>query len=87
MVNFISISRIIDIVPTPQKADQVIGVDLGRREIAVTSLAQSWSGENITKVRDRFSRVRASVQKKGTSMSKKAFETAIWKREAISNLG
>ncbi|MGB3405042.1 MAG: transposase [Microcoleaceae cyanobacterium] len=79
--------QIKDEAPPPQKAEQVIGVDLGRRDIAVTSMGQSWSGENITKVRDRFSRVRASyelrrdgnrhrrvrasAQKKGTKGSKR----------------
>ncbi|MGB3533318.1 MAG: transposase [Microcoleaceae cyanobacterium] len=60
--------------PPPQKAEQVIGVDLGRRDIAVTSIGESWSGENITKVRDRFSRVRASAQKKGTKGSKRLLQ-------------
>ncbi|MEB3280202.1 MAG: transposase [Lyngbya sp.] len=57
--------------PTPKSTDNVIGVDLGRRDIAVTSKVESWSGENITKVRDRFTRVRASVQKKGTKGAKR----------------
>ncbi len=33
-----------EIAPTPQSSEDVIGVDLGRRDIAVTSLGQSWSG-------------------------------------------
>ncbi len=57
--------------PQPRKSDTVIGVDLGRRDIAVTSLGQSWSGQNITQVRDRFSKVRASIQKKGTKGAKR----------------
>jgi putative transposase len=57
--------------PTPLKSDDVIGVDLGRRDIAVTSDGQSWSGQSITQVRDRFSKVRASVQKKGTKGAKR----------------
>ncbi|MGB3405565.1 MAG: transposase [Microcoleaceae cyanobacterium] len=63
--------QIKDQAPSPQKSFDVIGVDLGRRDIAVTSEGQSWSGENITKVRDRFSRVRASTQKKGTKGAKR----------------
>ncbi|ERT08727.1 putative transposase family protein [Lyngbya aestuarii BL J] len=63
--------QIKDTTPTPKKTDNIIGVDLGRRDIAVTSLGESWSGENITKVRDRFTRVRASVQKKGTKGAKR----------------
>jgi len=39
-------------------------VDLGRRDIAVTSDGDSWSGQDIEQVRDRFSRVRASPKRK-----------------------
>ena len=60
-----------DEAPQPQHSEDIIGVDLGRTDIAVTSLGQSWSGENINSVRDRFSRVRASVQRKGTKGAKR----------------
>ena len=50
--------------PNPQKSQDVIGVDLGRRDVAVTSEGESFSGQQITKIRDRYSRVRASLQKK-----------------------
>jgi IS605 OrfB family transposase len=63
--------QIKETAPTPQESEDVIGVDLGRRDIAVTSESQNWSGENITKVRDRFSKVRASTQKKGTKGAKR----------------
>ena len=63
--------QIKDQVPDPQKSDDVIGVDLGRSDIAVTSEGESWSGQRITQVRDRFSRVRASVQRKGTKGAKR----------------
>jgi IS605 OrfB family transposase len=63
--------QIKDQTPSPKNADNAIGVDLGRRDIAVTSEGFNWSGENITKVRDRFSRVRASVQRKGTKGAKR----------------
>ncbi len=55
-----------DDIPEPSESDSVIGVDLGRRDIAVTSDGDSWSGEDIQQVRDKFSRVRASLQKKAT---------------------
>ena len=48
--------------PKPIKTDQVIGVDLGRRDIAVTSTNQSGSGHEIQDKRDKFNRVRASLQ-------------------------
>ena len=44
----------------------MIGVDFGRRDIAVTSTGQSWSGKDINNTRDKYSRVRASVQKKAS---------------------
>ena len=44
----------------------VIGVDFGTRDIAVTSTGRSWSGKEIQKTRDKFSRVRASFQKKAS---------------------
>ena len=50
--------------PKPIKTDNVIGVDFGRRDIAVTSTNKSWSGKEIQEKRDKFNRVRASLQKK-----------------------
>ena len=52
--------------PNPQKSQGVIGVDLGRRDVAVTSEGESFSGEQITQIRDKYSRVRASLQKKAS---------------------
>src|SRR5919199_4928051 len=50
--------------PNPQKSQDVIGVDLGRRDVAVTSDGESFSGQQITDIRDQYCRVRASLQKK-----------------------
>ena len=50
--------------PKTKKTNNVIGVDFGRRDIAVTSTGKSWSGKEIQKTRDKYSRVRASLQKK-----------------------
>jgi IS605 OrfB family transposase len=63
--------QIKDQTPSPRSTDKCLGVDLGRRDLAVTSDGVNWNGENITKVRDRFSKVRASVQKKGTKGAKR----------------
>jgi len=52
--------------PKTIKATNVIGVDLGRRDFAVTSTGKSWSGKEIQKTRDKYSRVRASLQKKAS---------------------
>ncbi|MBD2580452.1 RNA-guided endonuclease TnpB family protein [Oscillatoria sp. FACHB-1406] len=53
------------------KTPKVIGVDLGRREIATTSTGKTWSGQQIQAVRDRYSRVRANVQSKRTRSSRR----------------
>ncbi|RUR74920.1 transposase [Chlorogloeopsis fritschii PCC 6912] len=53
------------------KTPKVIGVDLGRRDIATTSTGQSWSGKQIQSVRDHYSKVRANVQSKRTRNSRR----------------
>lgn len=58
--------QIKDEAPTPIKSEKVIGVDFGRRDIAVTSTGDKWDGKQITKLRDKYSRVRTSLQKKST---------------------
>jgi IS605 OrfB family transposase len=60
----------IDTPPTG-KTPKVIGVDLGRRDIATTSTANSWSGEKIQATRDRYSKVRANVQRKRSRNSRR----------------
>ncbi|MDJ0719686.1 MAG: hypothetical protein QNJ54_36590 [Prochloraceae cyanobacterium] len=52
--------------PQSTITSDVIGVDFGRRDIAVTSTGKSWSGKEIQKTRDKYSRVRASLQKKAS---------------------
>jgi transposase len=46
--------------PEKQKTDDVLGVDLGRTDIACTSAGEKFSGKQVTQARDRYSRVRAS---------------------------
>ncbi|MBD2313977.1 IS200/IS605 family element transposase accessory protein TnpB [Desertifilum sp. FACHB-1129] len=58
--------QLTDEAPEPIKADRVIGVDFGRREIAKTSTGMGWDGKQLNQVRERFSRVRASLQKKAS---------------------
>jgi putative transposase len=52
--------------PEPQKTDKVLGIDLGRADITVTSEGEKFSGKQITQVRDKHARIRASVQKKAS---------------------
>lgn len=52
--------------PKPIDASKVIGVDFGRTDIAVTSDNQKWSGKQITQVRDKYSKIRACLQRKAS---------------------
>lgn len=62
----------VDIPTNPTgKTPRVIGVDLGRRDIATTSTSKSWSGEKIQATRDRYSKVRANIQSKRTRSSRR----------------
>ncbi|NJM27518.1 MAG: IS200/IS605 family element transposase accessory protein TnpB, partial [Pseudanabaena sp. RU_4_16] len=60
-------------IPTqpPGKTPKVIGVDLGRKDIATTSTEKSWSGEQIQATRDRYAKVRSNVQSKRTRSSRR----------------
>jgi IS605 OrfB family transposase len=53
------------------KTPKIIGVDLGRRDIATTSTGKSWSGKQIQAIRDRYTAVRANVQSKRTRSSRR----------------
>jgi len=53
-------------VPEPTEANTVIGVDLGRTDIVVTSTGEHFAGEDVNCVRDKFARVRASLQRKAS---------------------
>jgi IS605 OrfB family transposase len=46
------------------KTDRVLGVDLGRTDIATTSEGKSWSGKQITDKRNHYAKLRAAIQKK-----------------------
>ena len=69
-------------IPKPLSSSNVIGVDLGRRDIAVTSTGQSWSGKEIQDKRDKFNRVRSSLQaiaSQGTRSTRRRCRQ-IWQR-------
>jgi putative transposase len=52
--------------PQIQESQLVLGVDWGRTDIAVTSSGEKFSSKQVTKVRDKYSRVRASLQHKAS---------------------
>ena len=58
----------------PPETDKVLGCDLGRTNICVTSESDIYSGKGITKVRDHYSNLRAKLQQKaakGTRSSRR----------------
>ncbi|MFQ3613218.1 MAG: transposase [Cyanobacteriota bacterium] len=60
--------------PKSQGGDKVLGVDLGRTDIAHTTEGQHWNGQDITQVRDHFASLRAKLQhkaSKGTRSSRR----------------
>ena len=59
-------SAVKDEAPKPINSDNVIGVDFGRTDIAVTSDNKKWSGKEIRDVRDKYSKLRANLQKKAS---------------------
>jgi len=50
----------------PQRPDRVLGVDLGRTDIAHTSEGDNWNGQQLNNVRERYSRFRATLQRKAS---------------------
>jgi IS605 OrfB family transposase len=67
---YIQIAVELDTPPTSY-TPKVIGVDMGRRDIATTSTFQAWNGSQLQATRDRYSRVRASLQSKRTRGSRR----------------
>lgn len=90
MIQYYIHIQIKDKAPTPIKSNNVIGIDFGRRDIAVTSNGDKWDGKQINDVRDKFSLVRASLQKKDyerhkihSPQGKTDFETVVGQGEKI----
>lgn len=52
--------------PQATKYSSCLGVDLGRRDIAHTSMGENWSGATIQKVRDHYANLRQALQKKAS---------------------
>ena len=63
-----------DEAPKVIDSNNVIGVDFGRTDIAVTSDNKKWSGKEIRDVRDKYSKLRTNLQNiasKGTRSSRR----------------
>jgi IS605 OrfB family transposase len=44
----------------------VLGVDLGRTDIAHTSEGDNWNGQQLNRIRDHYSKLRAALQRKAS---------------------
>jgi IS605 OrfB family transposase len=68
--------------PTIPETDEVLGVDLGRTDIAATSEGEKFSGKQVTHARNKYSRVRASLQQKASKGTRSTRRRArqIWQR-------
>jgi putative transposase len=51
---------------SPQPSEEVLGCDLGRTDIAVTSEGDKFSGKQITETRNHYAKLRANIQQKAT---------------------
>lgn len=60
--------------PVTGKTPKVIGVDLGRRDIATTSTGKAWSGSQLQATRAKYARVRSSLQSKRTRGSRRVLK-------------
>ena len=61
-------------LPPETPPTDVLGVDLGRTDIAHTSDGERWNGEDIRQCRDHFARMRAALQRqasKGTRSTRR----------------
>ncbi|WP_309732975.1 transposase [Chamaesiphon sp. OTE_75_metabat_556] len=52
--------------PEPEKTSKVLGCDLGRTDIVVTSEGDKFSGKEITRIRECYASLRANIQQKAT---------------------
>jgi IS605 OrfB family transposase len=57
--------------PEPIQTEGCLGIDLGRRRVAVDSDQQIYQSEEVNRVRSHYPKVRRSAQKKGTRGSKR----------------
>ncbi|MGY2976303.1 RNA-guided endonuclease InsQ/TnpB family protein [Thermostichus sp. MS-CIW-37] len=64
---FYSIQICVETEPSPpQRTGRVLGVDLGRTDIAHTSEGDNWNGQQLNRIRDHYSKLRAALQRKAS---------------------
>lgn len=73
--NLYLIATLDEPAPPPITPVGVVGVDLGIVNIAVTSNGTFHAGEELNKTRERYQRIRTTLQKKGTKSAKRRLKT------------
>jgi putative transposase len=63
--------QLTDEAPEPIETTGTLGVDLGRRRVAVDSDREVYEAEEINRVREHYPKVRRSAQRKGTKGAKR----------------
>jgi IS605 OrfB family transposase len=64
------------LAPGSIAATDVIGVDMGVKNLATTDDGENFSGDDIEKVRRRYQRLRKSCQRRGTKSAKRKLHKA-----------
>jgi putative transposase len=63
--------QLTDEAPEPIASKDVIGVDLGVKNLATTDDGETFSGYDVEKCRQKYQRIRRTCQKKGTKSAKR----------------
>jgi putative transposase len=63
--------QLIDTAPEPIKTAGTLGVDLGRRRVAVDSDGEIYEATETNRLREHYPRIRRSIQAKGTKESRR----------------
>jgi transposase len=74
-------------VPEPKKfvPQNVLGVDLGIKNIAVDSLGEEFSGEKIEKVRSKTDNLKSDLQSCGTDSAKRHLKKLSGKEASVAS--
>lgn len=67
---FLNVVFEIHVLP-PATTENVVGIDIGIKKLAVTSDNKFFSGKQVKKFSNRFSKIRAALQSRGTTSAKR----------------
>jgi IS605 OrfB family transposase len=75
--------RLADQAPVPIETEGAIGVDMGVKNLATTDDGESFSGDQVEKIRRKYQRIRKTCQKRGTKSAKRKLREARMKESAF----